>query len=398
VTESLAGIKVVDLSRVLGGPFCSQILGDHGAEIVKVEPPQGDETREWGPPFKDGLSSYYVGVNRNKESIALDLSQARGREVLFRLLDRADVLLENFKTGTMERWGIGYETLKERFPRLVHCRVSGFGADGPLGGLPGYDAVAQALSGLISINGKPESGPVRMGVPIVDLCTGMYAAMGILMALLERERSGRGQFLEVALYDTGISILHPHAPNYFMSEKDPELTGDSHPNLAPYSQYPTATRNIFMGAGNNRQFRRMCEELGKPELADDPRFSVNTERNKNRALLNAELGHLLARRDAEEVSRKLLAKGVPAGAVLHIPEVVSHPHTRHRGMVVEKDGYRGTGIPIKFSRTAGSVRSTPPQFGASTRAILRKAGYSEDEIEALFREGIAVAERRPVKE
>ncbi|MFO0997633.1 MAG: CaiB/BaiF CoA-transferase family protein [Alphaproteobacteria bacterium] len=391
---ALTGLRVVDLSRVLGGPFCAQILADYGAEVIKVEPPQGDDTREWGPPFKDGLSSYFSGLNRNKRSIALDLGSPKGQEILFRLLEGADVLVENFKTGTMERWGIGYDSLKAKFPRLIHCRVTGFGADGPFGGFPGYDAVAQALSGLMSINGTPESGPVRVGIPIVDLCSGMNAAIGVLMAIYERARSGKGQFLEVSLYDTGVALLHPHAQNFFMSGKTPRPTGDSHPNLTPYDQYKTKTRNIFVGAGNDRQFRILCQELGVPELAQDERFRSNSDRLKNRVALDETLRALFLKHDAEALCMRLLAAGVPAGAVQAMPEVVEHPHTKHREMVVELEGYRGTGLPIKLQRTPGRVRAKPPHFAAEGRAILREVGYSENEIDALIEAKAVVTERR----
>ncbi|MGE5200728.1 MAG: CaiB/BaiF CoA transferase family protein, partial [Acidobacteriota bacterium] len=210
-TGALAGIRVIDLTRVLGGPYCTQMLGDHGAEVIKVEPPQGDETRGWGPPFQGDAASYFIGVNRNKRGVALDLSRPEGRTVLFRLLESADVLIENFKTGTLERWGMGYEAvLKQRFPRLIHCRVSGFGADGPFGGYPGYDAVVQGMAGLMSLNGEPEGAPVRVGVPVVDLATGMNASIAILLALQERQRSGRGQFVEVTLFDSAVALLHPY--------------------------------------------------------------------------------------------------------------------------------------------------------------------------------------------
>ncbi len=393
---ALDGLRVIDLSRVLAGPSCAQILSDHGADVIKVEPPQGDETRDWGPPFHEEISSYFAGLNRNKRSIALDLSAEGGREVLLRLLDGADVLLENFKIGTLGRWGIGYEALAERFPRLVHARITGFGADGPFGGLPGYDAIAQALSGLMSINGHPDTGAVRVGVPIVDLCAGMNAVIGILMALRVRDETGHGQFLEVALYDSGIALLHPHAANYFMSGKEPRLLGDSHSNISPYDQFPTATRNVFVGAGNNRQFRWLCEELGKPELAEDPRFTDNKDRVANRDALNAELRALLADQEAVDLSRRLLAKGVPCGAVQTVPEVTEHPHTQHREMVWERDGFKGTGIPIKLSRTPGSVKSRPPAFSDGCRDILAEAGYSAEEAEALIRDGAAFEERRKV--
>ena len=235
---ALAGWRVVDLSRVLGGPLCTQILGDHGADVIKVEPPQGDETRTWGPPFQDGESAYYTGINRNKRSIGLDLSRPEGRDIVLRLLEGADVLIENFRIGTMERWGLGYkEVLEAKFPALIYCRISGFGADGPLGALPGYDGVAQALSGLMSVNGTPESGPVRVGVAAVDLSTALNATIAILAAAAERSRSGRGQFVEATLYDTGISLLHPQITNWFMSNKPPQLVGNAHPSVTPYDRF-----------------------------------------------------------------------------------------------------------------------------------------------------------------
>jgi len=221
---ALAGLKVIDLSRVLGGPYCGQMLADHGAQVIKVEPPTGDETRAWGPPFADdGTAAYYNGLNRNKRDIVIDLSRPEGREIVLKLLADADVLIENFKIGTLERWGIGYEqTLRERFPRLIHCRVSGFGADGPLGGAPGYDAVAQALGGLMSVNGTPDTGPLRVGVPVVDITTGLSAVIGVLLAVIERQRSGRGQFVEATLYDTAVSLLHPQSANWLQSGQTPQ--------------------------------------------------------------------------------------------------------------------------------------------------------------------------------
>ena len=394
---ALAGIKVIDLSRVLGGPYCTQILADHGAEVIKIEPPQGDETREWGPPFKDGLSAYFSGVNRNKRGVALDVGQVKGREVLLRLLAEADVLVENFKTGTLEKWDLGYDAvLKAKFPRLVHCRITGYGADGPFGGLPGYDAIIQAWTGLISVNGSPESGPIRLGIPMVDIGTGMNAAIGILMALHERQRSGQGQFLEVTLYDTGIALQHPHAPNYLMSGNPPKLTGNMHPTITPYDLYATKGRKIFIGTGNDGQFRRLCAELGRPEIADEPRFRSNKDRMANRPELTKLLEGLLAQHDGEEIATRLGQVGVPAGAALEIPEVMAHPHTRHREMVVEKDGYRGFGIPIKLARTPGSVRKKPPLFSEESRVVLREAGFSDADIEALIATGVVVEQRRKV--
>ena len=393
---ALDGLKVIDLSRVLGGPYCGQMLADHGAEVIKVEPPQGDETRLWGPPFDpEGISAYFAGINRNKRTIALDLSKPEGRDVLLKLLEQADVLIDNFKTGTMEKWGIGYaDTLSKKFPRLIHARVSGFGADGPLGGFPGYDAMVQASSGLVSVNGSPESGPVRIGVPVVDLSTGMNACIGILMALYERVRSGKGQFVDATLYDSAIALHQPHAPNYFIAGAKPKLVGNSHGSLAPYSNFPTKGRNIVVGAGNDGQFRKLTQMLGKPELAQDPRFKTNKDRVANRPALEAELRALTKDRDGESFANELMENGVPSGAVMEVPDVMEHPHTRHRGMVWEKDGYRNVGNPVKLSRTPASPRSKPKKFGADTRAVLGEHGYSPAEIDKLVASGMALTEIR----
>jgi crotonobetainyl-CoA:carnitine CoA-transferase CaiB-like acyl-CoA transferase len=393
---ALEGLKVIDLSRVLGGPYCGQMLADHGAEVIKVEPPQGDETRTWGPPFdKEGISAYFAGINRNKRTIALDLSKPEGREVLLKLLAEADVLIDNFKTGTMEKWGIGYaDTLATKFPRLVHARVSGFGEDGPLGGFPGYDAMVQASAGLVSVNGSPESGPVRVGVPVVDLSTGMNACIGILMALYERNRSGKGQFIDATLYDSAIALHQPHAPNYFTAGQKPKLVGNSHGSLVPYSNFPTKGRNIAIAAGNDGQFRKLAQMLGKPELAQDPRFKTNKDRVAHRLELEAELRELLKDRDADSFSIELMKGGVPSGAVLEVPDVMEHPHTKHRDMVWEKDGYRNVGNPVKLSRTPAGVRSKPKKFGSDTKAVLAEAGYSATEIDGLIATGIALTEMK----
>ncbi|MSP67784.1 MAG: CoA transferase [Alphaproteobacteria bacterium] len=387
-TGALSGLRVIDLTRILAGPSCTQILGDHGADVIKVEPPGGDEVRTWGPPFKDGEAAYFMGVNRNKRSLVLDLSKAQGAQVLLRLLDGADVMIENFKQGTLEKWGLGYaEVLRKRFPRLVHLRITGFGLDGPMGGFPGYDAIVQALCGMMSINGTEESGAVRMGAPMADLGSGLSAAYSIMMALYERERSGRGQSIEVALYDVGFSLLHPYSSNFFVSGKEPKRTGNGHPNIAPYTVYQTRTGNVFVGVGNERQFARLCQELGKPELAADPRFKTNSDRSANRDAINAELAALLADKDGGAFCEHLLACGVPAGAVQTIPQVAAHPHTRHRRMVVEKEGYRGAGVAVKLSRTPGSVRRRPPRLAEHSREVLREAGYSDAEIDSLARAG-----------
>ncbi len=380
--SSLDGIKVVDLSRVLGGPLSTQILGDHGAQIIKVEPPAGDETRGWGPPYHERGSAYYDGVNRNKKCIALDMRQTEAHEILFRLLEQADVLVENFKVGTLEKWGIGFEdVLQEKFPKLIHCRVTGFGSTGPYAGFPGYDAVAQATSGLMSINGDPDRPPIRIGVPIVDLTTGMNAVIAILLALNERNSSGLGQSMEVSLYDTAVSLIHPHAANWFLDGKPQVRTGSAHPNITPYDLFPTANGHLFLGIGNDRQFAGLCGYLEHEEVAKDARFTTNANRAKNRAALRKILEKILADLDGKALTEILLKKGIPAGAVQTVEDSMQHPQTIAREMVLEDGEYRGTGIPIKLSRTPGKMQFKPPQYGENNTEILLDAGYSDKEIQ-----------------
>ena len=357
---ALAGCKVIDLSRVLGGPYCTQILADHGADVLKIEPPGGDETRGWGPPFLGDTASYFIGVNRNKDGMTLDLSQPAGQELLRHLLADADVLVENFKPGTLEKWGLGYDTLSRDFPALIHCRVSGFGSDGPLGGLPGYDACAQAMCGLMSVNGEADGEATRVGLPVVDMVTGLNAAVAILLALNERVRSGLGQFLDITLYDCALSLLHPHAPNYFYSGKVPGRSGNAHPNIAPYETLPTANGPIFLAVGNNRQFTLLAQGLDTPGLAEDARYATNADRLRNRQALRDDLSALLAGHDAAVLADHLLRCGVPAAAVQTVDQALAHPHTRHRGMVLEQGDYRGVGSPIKLSRTPAALRKLPP--------------------------------------
>lgn len=391
---ALTGVKVVDLTRVLGGPFATQLLADHGADVIKLEPPQGDEVRDWGPPFHEDDASYFIGINRNKRSVGLDLGQEKGREVLLKLLDGADVVIENFKPGAMEGWGIGYEVLKQRFPKLIYCKISGFGATGPLGGFPGYDGIIGAMTGHYSVNGSPESGPTRLGLPVVDISMGLYCVIGILMAMHERTQSGQGQFIEVTLYDAALSLMHPHFPNYFLSGKVPGLTGNQHGNLVPYGMYQTKTCKIMIGAGNNRAFAKVCEVLGRPELAQDPRFKTNGDRQINRDALNEILVAKLAEVDGNTFSLQLLKAGLPCGPVLDTKQVLDSEHTKARGMILEKDWYKGTGTPVKLSRTPAKLRSTPPKFSAHAREVLREAGFDEAQIEKLAAAGVLVEKRR----
>ena len=363
VGASLDGIRVIDLSRVLSGPYCTQILADHGADVIKIEPPVGDETRTWGPPFIGEVASYYQGINRNKRGAWLDLSTEAGKESLLSLLEDADVLVENFKCGTMERWGLGFEVLGERFPKLIHCRVSGFGSDGPLGAMPGYDAAIQAISGMMSVNGDRDGDPTRVGIPIVDMVTGMNAALGVLLALQERQRSGRGQFLDITLFDTALSILHPHTANFFASQQTPGRSGNAHPNIAPYDVFPTKTEPMFLAVGNDRQFKTLCTTLGAPQLAEDERYASNQSRCVHRDALRHSLIELLSQHEGQQLAEQLIRAGVPCSSVLTIPQALSHPHTEHRQMLIKRDGYTGVASPIKLSRTPARYRMPPPRFG-----------------------------------
>jgi crotonobetainyl-CoA:carnitine CoA-transferase CaiB-like acyl-CoA transferase len=393
-TGALKGIRVIDLSRVLGGPLAGQMLADHGADVIKIEPPQGDETREWGPPFQGDASAYFLNVNRNKRALSLDLSCAEGRAVLLRLLETADVLIENFKPGTMEKWGVGFSMLSERFPRLIHASVTGFGKDGPFGGYPGYDLMAQAWTGLVSVNGSPESGPLRIGMPLIDMMTGANAVIGIALSLFERERSGKGQHVDLTLYDTGVSLLHPHAPNWFMSGKVPGLTGNDHPSISPYSLFKTKGAPMLVTVGNDRQFERFCAVIGRPELACDPRFRSNAARVENREALADAIQLRLMEFDGEELARQLMDVGVGGGPVQSVDCVLTHPHTVHRKMVVQLGEYRSTGIPVKLSRTPGRVYGPPPEYNQHAEEILTEAKFSPSEIEALQRGGVVRKARR----
>lgn len=393
---ALHGLKVVDLSRVFAGPLCTQMLADNGADVIKVEPPAGDETRALGPPFDaGGDAAYYGGLNRGKRAISLDLSTEAGRMVLLRLLEDADVLVENFLPGAMERWGLGYEeVLAPRFPALVYCTISGFGADGPLGGLPGYDAVLQAVCGLMSVNGDPASGSTRVGVPVVDHLTGYVAMTGILMALQARARSGRGQRVEATLFDTGLSLLLPQAVNWLASGSEPGLLGSAHPNIAPYDKFVVRDGEIYLGIVNDGQFHRFCQHIGRPELADAPDFATNGDRVRNRAALRAEIERALRDRPAASLCEELMRAGVPAGAVNSVPDALSQPHAQHRGSLVRDGDYVGVRSPARLHGTPAGDARRPPAFAEHTREVLREHGLDEASIERLVGDGSAPLQRR----
>ncbi|WP_198972272.1 CaiB/BaiF CoA transferase family protein [Xylophilus sp. ASV27] len=383
---ALAGIRVVDLSRILAGPMCTQILADHGATVLKVEPPTGDDTRTLGPPFDaKGDAAYFNAINRGKQCISLDLAQAAGRGVLERLLADADVLVENFLPGTLEKWDIGYDGwIKERFPRLIHCSISGFGADGPLAGLPGYDAVLQAMCGLMSVNGDAASGPTRIGVPIVDHLSAYTALTGILLALHSRHASGRGQHVEVTLFDAALSLLVPHAANYFESGQVPGLLGSAHPNIAPYDRFRCQDGEIFLGIMNRAQFGRFCAVVEQPGLAADERFLDNALRIAHRDALKCEIERAIGRWPRQALCDALMRAGVPAGPVNSVAEAFAQPHARHRQMLVRREGYRGVGLPVRLRGTPGAPGDNPRSFNADAATVLRSIGYCAADISGLI--------------
>lgn len=389
-SPTLSGLRVLDMSRVLAGPYCCQMLGDHGADVIKIESPHGDDTRGFAPPHvPSGASAYYAGVNRNKRNLCLDLSTDTGQSVLRKLISSADVLVENFKPRTLDRWGFGYEALSKEYPGLVYCRITGYGDHGPLGGRPGYDAILQAYGGLMSVNGETDGGPLRVGVPIVDLVTGIHAFAGVLLALQARAVTGRGQLVDCALLDTAVSLLHPQSASWLADGKVPPRTGSAHPTIAPYDRFETAAGPFFISAANDRQFRSLIDVLGAPELALDERFATNSARVTHVADLKAELTRLVQRWDPVSLAEKLLEVGVPATPVNDVSQALSSEQVAYRDMVVEIGDYRGVGVPIKLSETSGRVEVPPPPLGQDTRAVLAEAGIKDVEIERLLKLRVA---------
>lgn len=394
LTGALKGMKVLDLTRVLAGPYCSMILGDLGADVIKVEAPGGsDDTRKWGPPFQEGVSAYYLCANRNKKSMTIDLKSAEGIEIIKRLIRKCDVLMHNFKTGTMERLGIGYDKAKEWNPGLVYCAITGFGEEGPYKDLPGYDFIIQAMSGLMSITGDEQSGPQKMGVAITDILTGLYAAIGIQSALLERHISGTGQKLDISLYDTAVSALVNIGSNYLMSGKTPSRLGNEHANIVPYQTFKTRNGEMVIAVGNDRQFKALCDILDEPGLAEHPRYRTNPERVENRT----DLARILEKRLLEETTEHWLElcrmRNIPCGPIQHLHDLESDPQLAARNMFITGEHPRAgrirmIGSPLKLSRTPVSFRSHPPDPGEHTAEILEALGYSNDEIIKLMNEQI----------
>ena len=373
----LAGVRVLDLSRVLAGPFCSMLLGDMGAEVIKVEEPgKGDDTRTW-PPFHGGEATYFLSVNRNKKSLTLNLKAPEGQRILGRLVAQSDVLLENFRPGTMDRLGLGYQTLAKHHPRLVYCSISGFGESGPEAGRPGYDLIVQGESGLMDLTGFPDGPPVKVGTSIADLVTGIMAAHGVALALLARERTGQGQKVEIAMLDVMASLLTYQAGIYFATGQRPTRRGNQHPSIVPYEVFKAADAYLTVGVANNSLWERFCQAMGHPELAKDPRFETEAQRVANREALIPLLNDILGKRPAAEWLERLEKAGVPAGRIKTVAEVCESPHLKERGMIVSLPHPKaGTvtvfGVPIRLHTTPGAAAAPPPLLGQHTEEILTR--------------------------
>ena len=385
----LAGLTIVDLTRVLSGPYCTMLLADMGARVIKVEQPgRGDDTRAWGPPFVGAESAYFLSINRNKESLTLDFKSAEGRRILSQLIGKSDVLVENFRPGAMARLGLDYATLAPQHPRLVFCSISGFGQDGPRRDQPGYDAVIQAEGGLMSVTGDADGRAFRVGLAVTDLVAGLLAAQGIVLALFARERSGKGQQVDISMFDGVISLLSYHASIYLTTGAESKRVGNRHATIAPYDTFSTADGELFLAVGNDDQFRRFCEATGLQHLLKDDRFATNPSRVTNEAALKQLLDPLVRARTRADWIRDLTAAGVPCGAVKSVPEALSDPQVNARHMIEAVEHavlgpMKVLGTPIKLSDTGASVRSAPPTLGQHTDALLAELGLNAADIAGL---------------
>jgi crotonobetainyl-CoA:carnitine CoA-transferase CaiB-like acyl-CoA transferase len=386
---ALAGLTVIDFTRVLSGPYCTMVLADHGARVIKLEHPvRGDDTRHWGPPFLGAESAYFLSINRNKESLTLDFKPPEGQRILHQLLAVADVVVENFRPGTLDAVGFGAADVLKQYPRIVYCSISGYGQTGPRREEPGYDAVMQAEGGLMSITGETDGPALRLGVAITDIVSGLFAAQGVMAALIAREKTGRGQQVDIGMLDATAALLTYQAGNYFASGQVPARMGNRHPTIVPYESFHASDGEFVIAGGNDEIWRRLCRVIDRPELAEDPRYGTNKERVTRYDEVRAELERALSTRTRAEWVRDLTAAGVPCGSVREISEVLADPQLAAREMVAEVPHAtigtaRVINSPVKLSETPPSVRTAPPTLGQHTTAVLHELGYDTAQIDAL---------------
>ena len=393
MAAALDKIKVVDLTRTLAGPFCTMLMGDMGAEVIKVEEPTGgDETRKW-TPFVNGESTQFLTFNRNKRSLSVNLKEREGLKIVQDLAADADVMIESFRAGTLDRLGLGYEAIKKTNPGVVYCSISGYGRTGPMADMPGYDLLIQAYSGLMSLTGDPEGSPLRIGFSLVDLFTGMMAYGTILTALRQRDQTGKGQWVESALLDGQVAALSYHATGFMGTGVEPKRMGSGHPSLVPYQSFSASDGQFIIGCANQGLWERMCRAIGQDAMLDDPRYTTNTDRVEHRAECVGELSALFAQKTTAHWVELIVEAGVPCGPINTVADVVSNPQVLARNMIAEVDhpnipNLKFPGSPLKLTDSPATIRRVPPMLGQHNEEILEEAGYSPEKIADLKERGV----------